>query len=365
MDKKDFYKQLIHRYATNEATKEELEAFFTLLESPEMDNELQAYLEKTANEDEQIIIRTHRRLWPRIAVAASLLLLLSVSAYFLTQPWTNKQSMAQNYKNDVTPGSNQATLTLGNGQVIVLNTKPNGNMAMQGNVAITKAANGQIKYQAPRESQGEVMFNTLTTKRKEQYKVILADGTNVWLNAESSIKYPTAFTGHDREVAITGEAYFEVAHDERKPFKVKAQNETVEVLGTHFNVNTYANEPSVKTTLLQGSVKVAAFSSFKIIKPGQEAVLNNDQLVVSDANTEVAVAWKNGYFLFNRENIGSIMRKLSRWYDIDVEFDVPVSKEEYSGRISRSRNISEILKVFEYSGSIHFKIEGRRVTVLK
>lgn len=307
-----------------------------------------------------------RHLWPRIAAAASILLLLSLGVYFA---WHKKPAedewIAQNFKNDIRPGDNSATLTLGNGKIVILNAKAKGQLALQGNIAVQKTADGQLSYQAISSGDDNVMENTLTTQRKEQYKVVLTDGTSVWLNAASSIKYPTDFKGKYRDVTITGEAYFEVAHNAAKPFRVISAGQTVEVLGTHFNVNTYTDEPGVTTTLLEGSVKVSEDKIFQILKPGEQAVLKGTQLSVQDADTEETVAWKNGYFRFNGEKIGSIMRKLARWYDIDVHFEGPVSEEKYSGKISRFRDISEILKVFEYAGSIHFKIEGRRVTVLK
>jgi transmembrane sensor len=367
MNKKDFYKQLIHRYVTNQATEDELAVFFNLLESPDMDDELQAnLLEESANESDKPTIKRGYRLWPRIVAAASILLILSIGGYFLLdQSKSEEKWVAQNFKNDIIPGSNSATLTLGNGKVVVLNATANGRLAVQGNMAVKKTSDGKLEYRVISNTDGEVMENTLTTRRKEQYKVVLADGTNVWLNASSSIKYPTQFNGKYRDVTVTGEAYFEVAHNAAKPFRVISATQTIEVLGTHFNVNTYADEPAVSTTLLEGSVKVFNFNASKIIKPGEQAVLMGGQLDVRTANVEETVAWKNGYFRFNKENIESIMRKLSRWYDIDVVFDGPVPDEEYIGTCARSRNISEVLKVLQYSKSVHFKIEGRRITVLK
>ena len=306
------------------------------------------------------------RLWPSIAVAASILLLISAGVYFaFHKSNTEEEWIAKNFKNDIGPGSNSATLTLGNGKVVLLNMNASGRLALQGNIAVQKTRDGQLEYRVVNKADNEVMENTLTTRRKEQFKVVLADGTSIWLNAASSVKYPTQFNGRYREVTITGEAYFEVAHNAEKPFRVTAAGQVVEVLGTRFNVNSYADEADVRTTLLEGSVKVSYKDAFKVIKPGEQSILNAGKLTVDDTNTEEAVAWKNGYFRFNQENIEDIMRKLSRWYDIDVRFEGPISTEKYSGKISRFRNISEILKVFEYSGSIHFKIEGRRVTVLK
>lgn len=305
------------------------------------------------------------RLWPRLAVAASLLLVLSFGTYLLLKNQHSGTTQTATIINDIKPGTNSATLTLGNGKTILLNASANGQLAVQGGMAVTKTADGQLQYQQIGDDNAEVMINTITTRRKEQYKVILADGTSVWLNAASSIQYPTAFTGNTREVTITGEAYFEVAHNPAKPFRVNTNRQTVEVLGTHFNVNAYGDEPAVKTTLLEGSVRVSAGNSFKVIAPGEQSILKADELSVNETNTEESVAWKNGYFRFNQEKIEPLMRKLSRWYDIDVEFLGPVPDEEFSGAISRFTNISQVLNALEYYKTVHFKVEGRRVTVSK
>ena len=371
MKEEAYYKLLVQKFSDRTATDQELEVFVKLANEGKLD----AYLIMSMNQDLGITPDDEKQLPnpPKVkslrlllAAAASLLLVISVGIYFIAHRNSSDEVwIAQNFKNDVPPGHNQATLTLGNGLRVPLNRKISSNLALQGNTALTNTQRGELKYQLVNGLANKVVSNTLTTMRKEQYKVVLSDGSQVWLNSESSIRYPTSFSGNVREVEITGEAYFEVAHNKNKPFKVIVGNETIEVLGTHFNVNAYSNEPSVKTTLLEGSVKVSNKSSFEVINPGQQAILGNNGLSVSVVSTEEAVAWKNGYFRFNHEKIESIMRKLSRWYDIDVQFEGPISTEEYSGKISRFRNISEILKVFEYTGSIHFKIEGRRVTVLK
>lgn len=306
------------------------------------------------------------RLLPRLVAAAAILLITGAGSYFLLHQVTHKISSIDSIADhDVQPGTRSATLTLSNGKMISLNQNANGRLAVQGGMAIIKSADGQLQYRQLADSGAQAMVNTISTKRKEQYEVILADGTKAWLNASSSIKYPSAFTGNERQVAITGEVYFEVAHNAAKPFKVTTATQTIEVLGTHFNVNAYADEPNVKTTLLQGSVKVIAAGSYKIIKPGEQATLSDKHFLISQANTEETVAWKNGYFRFNQEKIPSIMRKLSRWYDIDVTFDGPVPDDEFSGTISRYSNISMVLKALTYYKTVHFKIEGRRVIVSK
>ena len=366
-------KELLNKIREGNATDEEkafLENWY--LQYTEQDGAEYSLNERLEDADtiwaelEPVTHANQRKLLTRIAAAASILLILSFGAYFiLRQDTSDEKWIAQNFKNDIAPGTNSATLTLGNGKTIVLNAKANGQLAVQGNIAVTKTANGQLTYQATAGAGDEVMENTLTTRRKQQYKVVLADGTGVWLNAGSSIKYPNRFNGKYREVTITGEAYFEVAHNAAKPFRVKSAGQLVEVLGTHFNVNAYADEPEIKTTLLEGSVKVSDNNAFEIIKPGEQVVLKDAQLSVDKVDLDETVAWKNGHFRFNKEKIESIMRKLSRWYDIDVQYEGPVSEEEYSGQLSRFRNISEVLKVLQYSKSVHFKVEGRRVTVLK
>ncbi|MCC8426876.1 FecR family protein [Mucilaginibacter sp. UR6-11] len=304
--------------------------------------------------------------WPRIAVAASILFALGIGGYYIDKQ--DQQQFAQiQIKNDIAPGGNKAILTLANGQHIVLTSAKNGQLALQGNTEITKTADGDIVYkQAGGQSAtlSTSVYNTVSTPIGGQYHLTLADGTNVWLDAASSIKYPTAFTGAERKVEITGEAYFEVAHNAAKPFRVQSNNQLVEVLGTHFNINSYADENETKTTLLEGSVKVTGLNGFKFIKPGQQAVLKGNNLNVAEADVEEAVAWKYGYFRFNDEKISSVMRKLSRWYNIEVVFEGNPSDEGFNGKISRYKNISQALKMLEKTKAVHFKVEGRRVTVI-
>ena len=303
--------------------------------------------------------------WSRLAAAASILLCLGIGGYYFSQRNEPKQ-VAQVVKQDIAPGSNKAILTLANGQRIQLNDVKNGRLAVQGNVSITKASDGTLAYASndvEPSSADAIAYNTVSTPLGGQYHLTLADGSNVWLNAGSSIKYPTSFSGTERKVEITGEAYFEIAHNKNMPFRVVTDRQIVEVLGTHFNVNAYADEDDVRTTLLEGSVKVSGSNNIKIIKPGEQAVLSRGGLAVEDADLEQAVAWKNGYFRFNDEKIGSIMRKLSKWYNIDVTYNGQVTEEGFNGKISRFKNISQALRMLEKTKAVHFRIEGRRIIV--
>ena len=307
------------------------------------------------------------RRWPRYAAAASILLGLFIGGvYFMQREKVNQVSAVVSH--DIAPGGNKATLTLANGQKIYLTDARNGRLAVQGNARVIKTADGKVIYEASDNQpsgSSAVSYNTINTPIGGQYHLVLADGTNAWLNAASSIKYPTSFTGTDRKVEITGEVYFEVTHNPSKPFRVVSTRQVVEVLGTHFNVNDYGDETDSKTTLLEGSVKVTGANMMKMIKPGQQAVLDSHGIAVATADLEEAVAWKNGEFRFNDEKIESLMRKLSRWYDIEVDFKGPVSADGFNGKISRYKNISQVLKMLEKTKSVHFQINGRRVTVMQ
>ena len=307
-----------------------------------------------------------RSLWPRITAAASILLFISVGVYFFSQKKRLIKQTVQNQTHDITPGGNKAILTLANGSKIVLNEALRGVIARQQNVAINQIQNGKIVYSAkgaPIDSL--LVYNTIATPRGGQYQVVLPDGTKVWLNAASSLKYPTAFYGNERRVELTGEAYFEVSKNAAKPFFVKTAAQTVEVLGTHFNINSYADEKATKTTLLEGSVKVYSSANQLSVKlvPGQQALNILNQLqVIRDADVDEAVAWKNGKFMFRNTDLQTIMRQLSRWYDVDVEYQGNVTARHYIGSINRNVPVSQVFQILKTSG-INFTIYGRKIIV--
>lgn len=322
-----------------------------------------------------------KSLFPYWKAAAAILIIVSTSLYFYTQRSDQrlaKENKIQPVQNDVPPGGNKAILTLADGKQIILDNAEDGTLSTQGNIAINKSKDGQLVYKVGNDEEltvdPEPVFNTIKTPIGGQYQVILSDNTKVWLNASSSIKFPTAFTANERYVEIEGEAYFEVAKDKKRPFRVMSEGQVIEVLGTHFNVNAYTDESIIKTTLLEGSVKISSGSGNSIIKPGEQARLSREShaLHVTIVDPEEAVSWKNGLFMFDDEDIHSIMRKISRWYGVDVIYQDNDINEKFGGTVSRFENVSQVLKILEVTGTIHFKIatgdangKGRRIIVMK
>lgn len=272
--------------------------------------------------------------------------------------------IASNLPGDIMPGGNKAILTLADGTKVILDSANNGAITKQGNVTVIKLNDGLLSYEKTTDTNMEVVYNTITTPRGGQYQLVLVDGSKVWLNAASSIKFPNVFNGNERRIELTGEGYFEVEHDVKKPFYVNAGGIEVKVLGTHFNVNSYADESSVKTTLLQGSVKVIEGANSKTIVPGMQAqVSGNGNISTLQVDVKEVVAWKNGKFIFDNANIRSIMRQLEKWYDIEVEYQTIDTDETFMGSISRNVNLSQILDMLEKTGSLKFQMVGRRIIV--
>jgi transmembrane sensor len=270
-------------------------------------------------------------------------------------------------KFDAEPGQNKAILTLADGSKLELNSAKIGVLAKAGHISVKKTKDGQLIYLlAPSkitDANAPIAFNTINTPVGGQYQVILPDGTKVWLNAASSLKYPTQFKGSQRVVELTGEAYFEVTKNAAMPFYVKANNMQVKVLGTHFNIMAYNNEPAIKTTLLEGSVQLSSGAINNMLKPGQQGLLNRyGQITVSDVNAEHAIAWKNGYFEFNRSGIHEIMNQLARWYDIEIAYDGNMPDDEFVGKIERSAKLSQVLNILKLS-KIHFVLENKKLIV--
>ena len=389
MDKKEFLK-LLSKYNQGKANAEEkafLEAYYDLFEQSEeglnnfsesaknlIKEDIRSQIKHQMFEDQEdyaVAIVPFYKKWINYAAAAVLVAACTIG-FLVLKPKSEPQMVKLQPKTtiqDIAPGKNQAVLTLANGEVITLDDKANGILAKQAGVVITKNADGLLQYQITADA--EPAINTISTPRGGQYQLILADGTKVWLNAASAITFPTKFNGLDRKVEIHGEAYFEVAKNAKKPFRVKSKNQIIEVLGTHFNVNTYEDEAADKTTLLEGSVSISKldksgktqFSSSKILKPGEQASLySNGSIKIAKADEEEAVAWKNGYFKFDKADIKTIMRQVSRWYNVDVEFKGEVSKDLFVGKINRSENVSGVLRILELS-KIKTEIKDRKIII--
>lgn len=306
-----------------------------------------------------------RRFWLQ-AISTAAILICCVGLFFYLKKDTNtKVIYAQ--KQEIVSGGNKATLTLSNGKKISLTDAPSGELVRETGISITKTASGQVVYEmtgAPTAATSD--YNVIETPPGGQFKINLPDGTEIWLNAASKLRFPAVFKGRERRVQLTGEAYFQVAKNKAMPFKVETKNNTIEVLGTHFNVNAYENERFMETTLLEGSVSVSSQSGLVKIKPDQQAQFdkNNSKMNVIPVDANDVIAWKNGYFLFEDESIERIMRKLARWYDIDVVYKGDFSKISLWGNISRYKHISEVLQQLELTHTVHFKVEGRRVIVM-
>lgn len=290
----------------------------------------------------------------------------------LSVPEKTKQSTTPLVQEDIEPGEDKAILTLGDGSKIILDDAQNGILANQGGNSVLKAAEGELIYSFAEESvkstdkvSEQVIYNTIETPKGGKFQVRLPDGSKVWLNAASSLRFPTSFSGSKRQVELKGEAYFEVAHDESKLFEVNTRNQVVQVLGTHFNINAYADEPSVNTTLLEGSVRVSDVRTniSQLLKPGEQSQLTEHIEVVNVKNTAEAVAWKEGYFQFNEADIETVMRQLERWYDVKVKYEGEVPVYRFGGEIERSLSLLQVLKILEKT-KVHFRLEGREVIVM-
>lgn len=303
--------------------------------------------------------------WPRIVAAASIVIVVGLGFYFYQSHFKNDRQT--DYANDIAPGKNKATLTLANGEKILINEANAGNIANQSGVLISKTADGQIIYKISNLQSGKLEYNTLTTTRGEQARVLLPDGSLVFLNAASSLKYPTSFSSlKDRRVELSGEGYFEISKDKTHPFIVKTAKQEVEVLGTHFNINAYTDEPAVKTTLLEGSIKLSTIDAWKILKPNEQAMLKDNGIEIQQVDTEEFIAWKNDEFLFKNDDFRTNMRKIARWYDVQVVYEANAPEDfRFGGFLSRSRNLSAVLRLMEKTGIVHFRISDRKVYVSK
>jgi len=385
---------LFQQYLNNNITDSELEDLFKYIKSNEEEEALEksvvdVYQETQADEiekqidwnlmfdrivrdavEEKEIYIKRFPIW-RSMVAAIVLLIIGAGAYFYINKENTPQEVAKHEekKQDIMPGGNKAMLTLANGTTVILDSTQKGKLSGQENMRIVKLGSGKLAYQrgilktedGKHMAKSAMKYNTLTTPRGGQYQLTLSDGTRVWLNAGSSIRYPVVFNGEERRVEMTGEAYFEVAKNVESAFIVKKGDVKIKVLGTHFNVNAYADEREMKVTLLEGVVKVKN----EILRPNEQAVLKDDKMrVLKDVNVGDIVAWKNGFFAFNNATLAKVMRKLSRWYDIEVVYKKGIDRgQRFSGKIGRNLTLSQVLNGLKQTRA-HFKIEEDSRTVI-
>ncbi|WP_316823815.1 FecR family protein [Pedobacter miscanthi] len=368
---------LTEKYIAGTASKEEcllLESWYDkqqLTISEETDEYKQAEIgqrifENINQQINQLEQKRPLRYLYRFAVAASLIAVLSFGWYLFSQ-----RADVKNINRSaaiIKPGGNKAFLTLADGSKINLDQALNGTIAKQEGIQITKTADGQLIYTIlDQKTSQSTAYNTISTPAGGQYQVTLPDGTKVWLNALSSLKYPTSFTGKYRTVELTGEGYFEVAKNKNKPFKLKTAKQEISVLGTHFNVSAYADEDEIKTTLVEGGVAVKNFSPLAtgVLKPGQQAIFHDTGFKVSNVDVEEYIAWKNGFFMFNNEDIKTAMQKLARWYDVEIEYVGDFDGIYFGGSFSKNNSLQQTLKILESTDKFKFKIEGRRIKILK
>jgi transmembrane sensor len=388
---------LLEAYTSQKATAQEEQELLEWMQEAQEDSALKTYIQRLWDQHQTATDFSHvnwngmfdqvinggkvvsmtpapkqkRLRWLRITAAAAVLLLIASGAYFWLNPKNTDQRDAgvvqQLASHDVpAPTGNKAIISLSDGKQVSLDSLQAGLLAQQGDIQLVKLADGQIAYQsAGGETVKEVQYNTLyNPKGSKVINMALADGSQVWLNAGSSVTFPVAFVSNERKVSITGEAYFEVAHDAKKPFKVVKDKMEVTVLGTHFNVSAYDDEPAIAITLLEGSVNVRHGLAKEQLKPGQQAVVKNNISVKNDVDMELVMAWKNGLFAFKGTSLDEVMRQIARWYNVEVKYEGGIPNRQFGGKIHRDANISQVLKILEES-NVHYKISNREILILK
>ncbi|WP_159466740.1 FecR family protein [Dyadobacter sp. 3J3] len=409
------YYPFLEKYAENRHTEEEHQAFliwFNAISPGEARKVMDRYQLLLNNNTESVIFDNHADLIGKIEAridqldadeildneeeikvvsiwwnfrrfaAAAVLVLMGIGSYYvvLHKSVSKTEIASEVVSTDAAPGGNKAMLTLSDGSVINLNEAVDGQIASQSGIKINKVTDGQLVYGKQKTGEHQVpnksgIYNQITTPKAGQYQISLSDGTKVWLNSLSSIRFPAVFSAEERKVEITGEVYFEVAsmslNNKRVPFRVVSNNQMIEVIGTHFNVNSYRDESVVKTTLLEGSVKVSTIANGKVsletvrLKPGEQSIVKPKQAAISveKADTESAVAWQKGYFKFKDTDIQEVMRQLSRWYDLDVVYSGPLPQDQFTGYVSKKVAISSVLNILEEGGGVKFTIKNKKVEV--
>ncbi|ADY51668.1 anti-FecI sigma factor, FecR [Pseudopedobacter saltans DSM 12145] len=369
-------KRIVKKYLEGKASEEEkafLEKYYSFFNSEKNALDSLSVKQITDLEDameHNILLKLKRhgerpkwiKLFPYKYVAAAVLLIVGLYAiYHVRSEKSIPDQIARIDERLLDSGENVVMLTLSDGKKVKLQDIESGIVAEESGTKIEKKADGTIVYTASESTffdTKENRFNTISTPNGQLSQINLPDGTKVWLNAESSLKYPVAFIGNKRLVELNGEAYFEVAKNKEKPFVVKAKDSEIKVLGTKFNVSAYSDDNFTKTTLAEGLVSIAKEKTSKLLKPGQQALILNNQsaIDITNVDTEEAMAWKNGYFMFNNMDIKTVMTMISRWYDIEVEYQGKTENEVFIGTVSRFEDIEKLLRTIELTGIVHFKI---------
>ncbi|MBB6502213.1 FecR family protein [Pedobacter cryoconitis] len=375
MDTEEFSK-LIARYNNNTASAEErmqverwyeqLEGKAILSEDAELKGQIYGAVRKHIEEPAPVLHKKERKIYTWIAWAAVWCVLFNIGLlYFQAKRFQVSSDTFSVQKKGITPGTDKAILTLANGTKINLSDVGAGQLAEQAGVTVSKTKNGELIYKVIGDNQATTKYNTISTPRGGQYQLLLADGTRIWLNANSSLTFPTSFPADKRKVKFKGEAYFEVAKDKSRRFIVESNETEVQVLGTHFNIMAYDDEAAQITTLLEGSIELRKGNEKSLLKPGQQArtMGATNQINVKDIeNPEQVIAWKNGYLQFEKSDLQSLMRQVSRWYDADVVYQGKIPKKEYSGKIPRSVGVKTLIEMLSYSG-IHCQVKDNKIII--
>lgn len=389
---KEEVEKLVEKYLHNTATPEETENLFHWyraevksgsewnFDPQEDEDKLKSFIFSQIDIPDSTDNRfTGTRKFYSLAAAASIAIFLVSGLYFLVKTddiktdTTPVKVALKPVVNDIQPGGIKAILTLSDGKKIVLDDSKNGVVINQGGIKIHKNSQGVIEYtliESPNEQsinqrkEIQTVYNTIQTPVGGKFQLNLADGSKVWLNSASSLRFPVFFAGDTREVELKGEAYFEVSKNEDKKFSVRSGNQTVEVLGTHFNINAYSDEPSITTTLIEGAVRVIELNSKKsqILKPGEQSKVDRE-IRIQRKDTQAEVAWKDGYFYFENASIETVMRQLGRWYGITARYETELPEHHFEGAIATNLTLLEVLEILQKS-NIHFRLEGKEVIVM-
>jgi len=369
------FSKLLARYNNNTASAEErtqverwyeqLEGKAVLSEDAELKGQIYGAVRKHIEGPVPVLQQKKRKIYSWIAWAAVWCVLFNIGLlYFQAKRFQVKSDVLSAQTKGITPGTDKAILTLADGTKINLSDVGNGQLARQAGVMVSKTKNGELIYKVINADHA-AQYNTISTPRGGQYQLLLADGTRVWLNANSSLTFPTAFPADQRKVRFKGEAYFEVAKDKSRKFIVESNETEVQVLGTHFNIMAYEDEAAQVTTLLEGSIELHKGNEKSLLKPGQQArtMVSTNQIHVKDIdNAEQVIAWKNGYLQFEKSDLQSLMRQVSRWYDADVVYQGKIPKKEYSGKIPRSVGVKTLIEMLSYSG-IHCQVKDNKIII--